>query len=317
MQTMKKYLLFLIALFGLNEAIAQQNPLYSQYLFNDYAVNPAVGGTVNFYDVRSVHRYQWSGIVDAPRTYTLTVHGPMKNRKMGIGGLLYTDHVGPTRRTGFQFSYSYLVNITSDIKLSFGVSAGLLQWTVDASKIRLRDEGDAVLSNGLQSSLVPDAKFGIFMYKPNSNPYGLGYKYYFSATAPNIMQNKLYFFENQTATLSKLEDHYYAAAGYQFELGNDFKIEPSALVKYVKPAPVQVDGSLRVIYQDMVWLGGSYRTNDAISMMVGYLHKGAMMFGYSYDLTTTNLGTYSNGTHEVMIGIRFISPESESTPAMD
>ena len=191
MQTMKKYLLFLIAVFGLNEAIAQQNPLYSQYLFNDYAVNPAIGGTVNFYDVRSNHRYQWSGIVDAPRTYTLTVHGPMKNRKMGIGGFLFTDHVGPTRRTGLQFSYSYMLNITKDVKLSFGVSAGLLQWTVDASKIRLRDEGDAVISNGLHSSLVPDAKFGLFLYKPNSNPSGLGYKCYFSSPAPNLMQNNL------------------------------------------------------------------------------------------------------------------------------
>lgn len=317
MQRMKKIILLAIAALGFSQANAQQNPLYSQFLFNDYAVNPATGGTVPYYDVRSVHRYQWVGIVDAPRTYTLTVHGPMKNRKMGLGGFLYTDHVGPTRRTGVQFSYSYMVNITSDIKLSFGVSAGMLQWMVDASKITLHDEGDAVISNGLQSTLVPDAKFGIYLYKPNDNPYGIGKKFYFSAAAPNLLQNKLYFFDSQASTLSQLEDHYYAAGGYQFDVAKDFKVEPSFLVKYVDPVPIQFDVNARVIYQDMIWLGGSYRTNDAISLMLGYLHKGALQIGYSYDLTTTNLGNYSTGTHEVLLGIRFISPEDDSVPSLE
>lgn len=319
MQDMKKILILAIAVFGLSEAFGQQNPLYSQYMFNDYAVNPAIGGTVDFYDVRSNHRYQWSGITDAPRTYTLTAHGPMKNRKMGIGGFLYTDHVGPTRRTGVMFSYSYILKINDNMRLSFGAAGGLLQWTVDAAKITLRDEGDQVLSNGLQSTLVPDAKFGMFFYRPNTNPYALGYKYYVSVSAPNLLQNKLYFFDNQTSTLSKLEDHYYAAGGYQFEVGSDFKIEPSFLVKYVDPAPIQFDLNARVIYQDKVWLGGSYRTDDAISLMVGYLHRSALMIGYSYDITTTNLGNYSNGTHEVMLGIRFIRPEdlNESTPSIE
>ena len=292
----------------IGSAFAQQLPLYSQYVFNSYALNPAVAGSQDFYDVKSNHRYQWVGVTDAPRTYTLSVQGPMKNHKMGLGGFLYTDNVGPTRRTGFQLSYAYHLQVTSDIKLAFGVSGGLLQFTVDGGKITLHDEGDVALTNGLQSVLLPDAKAGIYLYSPN--------KFYFGLSAPQLIQNNLLFFDNQNNTLSQLEDHYYAAAGYTYQINDDFEVEPSVLLKYVTPAPLQADLTGRVIYRRMVWLGATYRTDDAVSAMVGYTYKQSLMFGYSYDFTTSNLQNYSNGTHEVMIGVRFIRPEPASEPSI-
>ena len=293
------YIISFVAI-GLNSN-AQQLPQYSQYLFNQYAINPAVAGTKPYYDVRSNNRYQWIGITDAPRTYTISLNGPSKNQKMGFGGLIYTDIVGPTRRIGGQISYAYNIKITEKIKTSFGVSAGLSQWLVDGSKINLNNNNDAVLSGGLQSAIVPDAKFGIYVYE--------GTKWYFGVSAPNLLQSKLFFFNYQAQTLSQLEDHYFVNGAYKFDLGEDFQLEPSFMVKYVRPAPLKIDATVRAIYKNTIWLGGGFRTNDAFFGMIGYMHKNNLSIGYSYDFTSTNLKHYSAGTHELMLGIKFVRVE--------
>lgn len=296
---MKK--LLWICLFVTGSVMGQQLPQYSQYVFNEYAYNPAYAGVQPFYDVRSNNRYQWVGITDAPRTYTITINGPSKNRKMGYGGYVFTDIVGPTRRIGAQASYAYHLTLKENgeesIKMSMGLSVGVLQWLVDGSKIRLKNPADAVISEGLQSSIVPDAKFGIYLYE--------GEKWFFGAAIPNLLKSKLYFFNYQTSTLSFLNRHLMVNGGYKFDIGEDFQVEPSFMLKYVKPAPLKADIMVRGIYKRQIWLGGSFRTNDAWSVMLGYLHKGSLQIGYSYDFTTTNLRHYSTGTHEIMLGIRF------------
>lgn len=291
--------------------ISQQNPQYTQYMFNDYAINPAVGGSKDYFEVKSNNRYQWVGITDAPRTFTLSMHGPSKERNMGFGCVLFTDIVGPTRRNGFQASYSYHFNMNESIKLSLGLSVGVLQWLVDGSKITLNDPNDNVISNGLQSALVPDAKFGLYLYEEE--------KWHFGVSLPNLFQSKLYFFNYQTESLSRLEDHYFMTGSYRFDIGEDFSIEPSLILKYVHPAPLKADIGARFIYQDMVWLGATYRTQDAFSALIGYVFKRNLMIGYSHDFTTTNLRNYSSGTHEIMMGIKFTgtpTAKGDFNPAM-
>lgn len=275
-------------------SFGQQLPQYSQYLFNDYAYNPAVGGRNTFIDVKSSHRYQWVGITDAPRTYTLSAHGPSRNGKHGFGGYMVTDHVGPTRRTGFQMSYAYHFRLTQNIKLSLALSAGFLQLKIDGHKIQMHDPGDNVIVDGVMTSLVPDAKFGFYLYGEN---------WFFGAAAPQIIRSKLNF-RTYGFSNSVLDDHYYACAGYKFEFGS-FGIEPSVLVKYADPVPVQVDAMARIIYKNNFWIGGAYRTNDAISTMIGYTYKNNILLGFSYDFTTSNLKNYSSGVYEVMLGIKF------------
>ncbi|MFT7613102.1 MAG: type IX secretion system PorP/SprF family membrane protein, partial [Parvicellaceae bacterium] len=111
-------------------------------------------------------------------------------------------------------------------------------------------------------------------------------------------------FRNYGYSNASLDDHYYIAGGYKFDLG-DFAVEPSLMVKYADPAPVQVDAMARIIYKDNFWLGAAYRTNDAVSAMIGYTYKNNIMLGFSYDFTTTNLKNYSSGVYEVMLGIKF------------
>lgn len=287
------------------QANAQQLPQYSQYALNDYVINPAVGGTRPYFEAKSNNRYQWVGITDAPRTYILSMAGPTKRLHFGWGGYIFTDITGPTRRTGGYATYSYNIKLTSKIKMSFGLSAGLLQFAVDGSKITLRESGDLALSNAYQSVIVPDAGAGIYVYSE---------KFYFGFSAPQLMQNKLKFFENQTGAQGKLEDHYFAVAGYKQPFGSDFIIEPMVMVKYVSPVNPQLDATLRVHYKNMMWLGGTFRTEDAYSVMAGYLLNNRFTFGYSYDVTTSNLSKFSSGTHEVMLGLRFLPKKKESVP---
>lgn len=288
---------------SLFQGMSQHLPIFTQYFFNDYVTNIAVAGSRPWYDVRSAHRYQWAGITDSPRTFTLSVCGPNKKMNMGYGFYLFTDNVGPTRRTGIQFSYAYHFKLSKEIKLSFGLSGGILQYMIDGSKITLRDKYDAVISNGLQASMVPDFTFAFHLYHKN---------WFFGASFPQLAQNKLYFFDYQNQTMSRLEDHYYVNGGYTFHINDDFDVAPGFLVKYVKPLKPQVDLMARVIYKNQVWFGGSFRTEDAWTLMAGYTWKNNLTIGYSYDVTTTGLKNYNTGTHELVAGIRFVRREKKS-----
>ena len=293
MCTMRRILTITVLGTMLQAVQAQQLPQLSQYQFNDYVFNPAVAGSRPFFELRSGHRYQWVGIQDSPRTFTLSGTTPL-GKNMGLGGYLFTDNVGPSRRTGIQFSYAYHLRITDDLKLSLALSGGVLQFLIDGSKIQFNDPGDPVMDDQLRGELKPDAKFGFMLYHP---------RYWFGAAAPQILQNKVYFVDDADQTLSVMEDHYYVTGGYRFLLGTDWKVEPSFLVKYVSPVPAKIDITATVRYRDAFWLGASYRTNDAYCAMLGYWHKESFQFGYSYDIITSNLRNYSTGTHELMLAV--------------
>ena len=292
-----KRIIYILLLFA-SRGISQQLPQYSNYMINDYVLNPAIGGSNSYFEGKSNNRYQWIGITDAPRTYVLSVDGPTKSLNMGLGGILFTDIVGPTRRTGFYLSYAYHLKVSPKVRVSFGLSAGILQFMVDASKIQLHDQGDMVISNGVQSVLMPDFGAGVYAYSTDK-------KWYAGASVPQIFQEQIKFFNAQTSSLSKLATHMYVIGGYKFTLNDEFKLEPSTCIKFVNPAPVQFDLGLRAIYKDMIWLGGSYRYMDAVSAMIGYTLMQNITFAYSYDFTTTDIRKYSSGTHEIMIGIKF------------
>lgn len=281
---------------------AQQLPQYTQYMLNDLAINPAVAGKDNFADVRSNNRYQWVGMTDAPRTYMLTLHSPLKNRHMGLGTHIYTDIVGPTRRIGISLAYAYRIKIAEKTRLSFALSAGIQQWGIDGHKLILHDAGDDNLLTQYQTKTVPD--FGAGLYVHNE-------KWYVGFSAPQLYQSpiKLYKDGNDKGTLVR---HFILNAAYKIDISDDFKVEPSFLVKYATPAPIEIDFGTRVIYQEQMWLGIGYRHKDAITGLIGFMYKNYLMIGYSYDFTTSNLKKYSSGTHELMLGLRFSKQQSKS-----
>jgi len=291
-----RFILAIAILFGSISAIGQQLPQQSQYMFNQYAINPAYAGVKGHWQTVMNSRYQWIGIVDAPRTVTLTAHGPFKNQKMAVGGMVYNDIVGPTRRLGFQGSYAYHIKLSESIKLSLAASLGFNQWLVDTDKIAVVDEEDPFFTNGLIKSFSPDAKFAFYLYHDN---------WFFAGSSPQLLRNQLSFNGVSEIANSYLENHFYVHGGYSFKLGDKLSLMPTALIKYVSGAPVKVDMNLTATFKKSVWVGIGYRTQDALVAMLGYNHKENLQFGYSFDYSATNLQAYNAGTHELFFAIKF------------
>lgn len=282
---------------------AQQLPQYSQYILNRYVINPASAGSQNHFVGQSNYRSQWEGVKDAPRTYILSVNGPLANQKMGIGGYMFNDITGPTRRNGINFSYSYHVKITESMKLSMAINAGVLQYSVDGSEIRFENPDD-IGTQSLERNLLPDAGFSFYLYDKN---------YFLGASAPQLIQNQIDFENSIKDPSGRLRNHYFLMGGYTASLNDNFGLEPSFLLKYVDPVPVQYELTLRGIYKETAWLGVSYRREAAIGLLIGYTIQNSLSLGYSYDIIQSDISNYSTGSHEIMLSIKFNKGKTSST----
>jgi type IX secretion system PorP/SprF family membrane protein len=276
---------------------SQQLPHFTQFMFNDYVLNPAVAGTKDYYQVRANSRFQWAGIVDAPQTVSLSLNGPHSTRPMGFGGYLYNDVTGPTSRTGLYGTYAYNIAIKGEVRLSMGLSFGIMQNKIDGTEITLHDPNDLAMQGGITSSIVPDASVGFYFYANN---------WYAGFSAFQLFSNNLKVYDEKNG-LNKLKSHFYLLGGYRFDINDQFTIEPSLIIKGMSPVPIQIDLNAKVTYQEMVWLGFSYRSRDAVSILLGYIQDKRYYFGYSYDFSTSDIRSYNSGSHEIMIGIRFTS----------
>lgn len=293
---MKKLLYISTLVLGFSFAsFGQQIPQYSQYMLNDYILNPAMTGQHDYWEVKSNNRLNWIGITDAPRTFILSAHGPFRKHNMGMGGSVFADITGPTSRIGFYLSYAYHLKLSKSLRLGMGLSFGLLQYRIDGTKVTLYENGDPVFPNQVMTVYTADATFGVNLKHKNFN---------FGISIPQIIGNQLKFLENQESTKSSLARHYMAMGGYTFHVG-DFGIMPNVLLKYVHPAPPQFDAGVKFDWRDQIWIGASYRHDDAVSFLGGFAYKDFLLVAYSYDMSTSNLRNYSDGSHELMVGVRF------------
>lgn len=285
-----------IAFFG-NQVKGQQLAHYSQFFLNDYVLNPAVGGTNSYFDVKSTYRYQWVGIEDAPRTFLMSMHGPLNEKgNMGIGGYVYSDVTGPTRKTGFKASYSYNFKLNDELKLSFGLAGGLMQFAVDGSDITLKDQNDQAIGNVWQAAYTPDAAFGAYLYHED---------FFVGLSIPQLIGTKLQLAENYSSADNSLKNHYFISGGYTFHISDEFDFEPFVQGKYIPPTNPQVDIGGRFIWNEMVWLGGIFRTEDAATIFAGVNFLENFTFGYSYDVITNDIKILSSGSHEIVLGLKF------------
>jgi len=296
----KKRLAIIICVlcFSLLDTDAQQLPQYSQYLLNDFVINPALAGRNDFSLVQTNVRYQWVGFKDAPRTFTASVNLPYKTDKVGLGGYMYSDIAGPLSRSGINFAYAYHVDMGEELKLSMGMFAGMMQYRIDGPDLILADEEERYLFGSTETAVVPDASFGINLYTDRGF-FGFSFNHLFH----NRLSTK--FFSSSSPSFGYLKNHLFVTTGYKFDLSSDLEIEPSLLLKVVNPLPPALDLSARFIYQEDLWLGLQYRLDDAFVISAGYAHKERILIGYSYDFTMSNIKRYSTGSHEVMLGYRF------------
>lgn len=296
MRTKALYLVGLLLLTLTQAMLGQQTPMYTQYMLNDFAYNPAIAGTKEYYQAKSNNRYQWIGITDAPRTYVLSVYGPHRKLDMGFGGMVFNDVTGPTSRLGVYGAYAYNVRIKDDLRFSSGLNIGLLQYKVDGSKITLHDDGDPSLGKNMYVAYLPDATLGLYFY---SSKYTIG------LSVAQLLGSNIRFDELEEQGINRLKQHVLLHGSYVYTINDDLALEPMVMLKYIAPAPLQIDINARVIYKNMLWAGFGFRSKDATSIVVGYNYQDQLIFGYSYDVTFTDLRKYSSGTHELMIGARF------------
>lgn len=293
---MKRILTLLILLSaGILFVNAQQSPHFTQYMFNDFVINPAVAGTKDYYQIRSNHRFQWIGLTDPPLTNTLSVYGPHGKLPMGFGGYIYNDVTGPTSRTGITGAYAYNVEISNDIRISGGVSFGLMQYKLDGAQLTVKDITDLAIQPVVYNSYVPDASIGFYAYAD---------EWYAGFSVSQLLNNSLTIFDQKNG-LNKLKSHFYLTGGYKYEINRDLVAEPSVIFKATAPGIYQFDITARILYRDMIWGGLSYRFSDAASVLLGYTYEEKFYFGYAYDIGLNELRQYNSGTHEIMIGYRF------------
>jgi type IX secretion system PorP/SprF family membrane protein len=275
---------------------AQQDPMVSQYMFNGLYLNPAYAGSHDYWTSTISYRNQWVGFDGAPQTMIGAVDGPIKDKNMGLGMILLHDQIGVTKQNTAIVNYSYQIKTSATTKFAMGINAGISQFSAKLTDLTVWDE-DKVFQNDLTSKVLP--RFGVGMYY-------YGKKHYMGLSIPTLFAyQKDMNFNFDLTKASFLRRHYLFTAGYVFETSKDIKIKPSVLLKYVQNAPVQADFNLATVYKDKIWAGISYRTYDAFAIILEYQSNEHFRVGYAYDMTTSKLRNYSNGSHEIMIGWDF------------
>lgn len=296
--------LLCIVFFGFTKVNAQQQTRYSQFMWNEFAINPAYTGGLNYNPIQLSYRKQWQGFSGSPETFTFGGHTAI-NSKMGLGGMIFKDNLGgAVSQTGLMVNYAYHLKLNDNSRLSFGIGAIVNQFAFNNNKINALDVTDPSFQGGVQKSTTFDASFGL-LYK-----YKDKLKIGFSSL--QLIQSKLSSLNTVPGSNSRLIRHYNMQLSYNFLINEKLSLEPALLLKATEITPVQADLNLKAWYNKLIMLGVSYRHNDAIVALIGAKYKN-MFLGYSYDITTSKIKTYNTGSHEIVLGYHFMSKEKAKT----
>ena len=289
-----KKLIIIIVLFTSLSGFAQQDALFSQYMFNKLMVNPGYAGSREVFSADMVYRYQWVGIPGSPQTLSLSMHTPLRGEHVAVGGYIYSDQLGPEVNQGVLGNYAYRINLSKG-KLSFGIQAGIKYNTIDWGKILLEDP-DFVFQGTLKNKVTPDANFGIYYY---SNRMFAGF------SSKQLLQNEYGMVTGSDGkkTYSKLLRHFYGMAGVAVPVSDMVIFRPSVLVKYVKDAPWQMDLNASFLFNDLFSLGMTYRTDGDLVFLTEINISRKYRLGYSYDVNVKDRLNYNSGSHEIRLGL--------------
>ena len=297
---MKKLIYLNIFLFASQILMAQQYPLFTNYMLNDYGFNPAIAGCNNYWDARAIYRSQWTGIEGAPKTQIVSLHGPVDSlRRIGVGGYFFNDSAGKLKRTGGTATVSYGIELPGLGQLRAGLGLNAFRFSLNNPDQSTIGTIDPLLADGMATT-VTDLSAGLLFHLHNG--------IYLGISAPQILNRKLDLTDDE-APNRELIPHYYLMAGYRRQVNEKLALEPAILVKYTDAAPVQFDFSLRAFLNQKFWIGGTFRKDAAATGMVGYEVSPAITLAYAYDLTTNDLKEASASSHEITLGFKFGLPK--------
>jgi type IX secretion system PorP/SprF family membrane protein len=319
MRYFKGILPAIVLSFIFSTSIAQQVPMYSQYIMNGFLINPSFAGRDGYTTVNLTVREQWVGLAGAPSTYAASFQTrilknsyiskstsvrkklikPTKGGKVGLGGYVFNDNNGIMRRSGIQAAYAYHIQMgrTSGIpnNLSFGLALTAYQFAINTEGL-IYDPDDPLLNSYDRSVFIPDFNFGASFTTM---------RYYVGFAMTNLLRGSLLFADTSNTRRNEL-GNYFLTGGIKFPISADWIIEPSAFIKASDMLfkSIQMDLTSRVYYKEDYWAGLSWRTNDAIIMMMGFKYD-RFYFAYAFDFTLTDIRTQSFGSHEITLAVKF------------
>ena len=289
---------------------AQQDPQYTQYMYNTQVVNPAYAGSRGSIDFAVLYRSQWVGLDGAPKTGTFTVNTPIgAAENMGLGLSIVSEEIGPANESNVNVDYSYTIETSANYKLAFGLKAGFDILNVDFTKLNIFDGGD-VFETNIDNKLQPQIGAGVYYYSD---------KFYAGLSVPNFLNSK-HFDESEIGstsaqTIAAERLHYFFITGYVFDVSESVKFKPTILTKLVSGSPLQVDLSANFLINEKFTLGAAYRWSAALSAMVGFQATDGLFVGLGYDRETTDLSKYNDGSYEIILRYEiFRKPERILTP---
>lgn len=288
-----KNILIVILVFVTALSKAQQLPMYSQYLTNDFIINPAIAGSKPYYPIQINSRSQWSGLgAIAPKTNTLSYHMPLAYDAIGVGAVVMQDQTGPYSQIGVNLSFAYHIQLDKDdiTRLSLGLSGLMTQHTLRQDDLTFHNPDPEF--QGSYSKMVPDASFGVYLYSKNFS---------LSASAHQLFESTFKEAVSDIFGDNSQVRHYFAHASYLINVHSDLAIEPSVLVKSTDVSPTQLDINTRVIIDNNYWAGLSLRSSQSL-VILGGLNLGSMFLSYSYDYGISALSSVASGSHEISLG---------------
>ncbi len=274
---------------------AQQDPMYTQYMFNTQTINPAYAGTWESVGFMALGRHQWTGWDGAPETYTFSLQAPLKNERVALGFDVISDKVGLEKKFYLFADYSYLVPVGEKTNLRLGLKGGFTNYSNNLQEYDIIDPNDPSFVGEINNAFKPNFGVGAFLYSK---------KAYVGFSIPKVVNTT---FENDMKNFSVEGElrHYFLIAGAVFDLGENVKFKPTMLTKASFTSetgtPVQFDLTGNFLIKEKLWLGAMYRTGSSYGFIAQWIFAEKLRIGYAIDFSTNNLKEHNNGTHEVMV----------------
>ena len=297
MKNLYKYILVCAVMIWGNNVFAQTEPMYSQYMYNMLGVNPAYAGNREATSFNFFQRRQWVGLAGAPQTTSVSLDGAFNDNKLGWGVQAYDDKLGVERADGVNMMMATHIQVSDKGTLSGGLSMGLMNYRIDLLNVqgRYTPSDPAFYSNF--NKWMPAVGLGIYY---NTD------KFYAGFSVPNVLKSRLTAFDVMNSGIQKVNStHLFFTSGYVFDVNEDVKIKPSTMIKAVGGAPIEADFNTNVWLKNVIGLGFSYRTGDAMVAMAEAQINNNLRVGYAYDITISPLKYYNNGSHELMFRYEF------------
>lgn len=293
---MKKIGFYIGVLLMVASAAAQQQVMFTQYMFNGLVINPAYAGSHEAISVTALSRIQWVGIDGAPNTQTFSIHSPVPSKNIGVGAFFVRDNIGVSTENNFFLSYAYRVRLRKGY-LAMGLHGGFSSLDVNYTELGLADSN----LQGADTNFKPN--FGAGIYYASD-------RFYFGASSPYLVRNN----SNSSLPSDIQTDqvlHYYITSGAIFDISPLIKLKPSILAKVVTGAPIEFDFNANVLFDEKLWVGLSYRSFDSIDLLLELQLNQQLRLGYAYDLTVSDLRKVNSGSHEIMLNYRFVFSKSK------